>query len=308
MATHRDIKLERHFFRTYWQWFAIGIAFLLTFVAGWIGFWLYYGAREIERSLWDITYVSLQLFTLESGAVDPLVPWPLEFARFAAPLVTLGAVLKFCFDVLRERFDWFRRWRYRDHVIICGLGRKTFRLAENLRANRKKVVVVEHDAQNDLIPTCRDMGTVVLVGDAREDALLRKAGIDRARFLIAMCGDDQTNVETAVHGHRLVKNEGRSNGTPLRCFAEVFDLRLCRLLREHEDLNRAETQFELALSNSFEHTARALWDKYPLDGTGISADSDTQVHLIVVGFARWANAWRCRPPRRHIMPTSSRCV
>jgi hypothetical protein len=284
MAKTAVSHYRQSFMRRYWQWLAIGTLAVLAFFLGWLGFWEYFAEKETPRSQLDLVYMSLQLFTLESGAVDPSLPWTLELARYLAPLVTLGAVLKFIYETLRERFNWWRSWCCRDHVILCGLGRTAQCLVEALRAAGKKVVVVERDAQNDRIPMCQDLGAIVIVGDACENTILAKAGVARARHLVAFCGDDGTNMEIAVQAHRRLAAAGGRATRSLRCVAEVHDLRLCRLLRQHEDFTRADTPYELRLTNSYEQSARQLLEEHPLDGEGVSPDCNTEVHLVVIGF------------------------
>jgi voltage-gated potassium channel len=79
-----------------------------------------------------------------------------------------------------------------DHFIICGYGRVGRQVARDLRAAGVKYVVIDPD------PTNRDhaleVGVRFLEGDAGEDEMLRAAGIERARAVIACVDSDADNI------------------------------------------------------------------------------------------------------------------
>lgn len=87
----------------------------------------------------------------------------------------------------------------RDHVIVCGWGRIGRAVASHLAAAGQPLVVVDANAEvlsGEALPH--------VVGDATEDAVLRRAGIERARGLAAFTPSDATNVYLALSGRSLV--------------------------------------------------------------------------------------------------------
>ncbi len=261
----------------------IAVCLFLTGLAlGFVGFREYSEAHDQPWSGADILYLTLQLFTLEAGAVEPPVPLLLNVGRFVAPLATLVTALAAAWVLFRDKLRrWLIRWYYHDHTVICGLGRTGLQLVEDLRRHGRKVVVIENDVQNDHIPMCHEQGAVVVVGDARSETSLHLANVAAARNVVATCQDDTVNVEIAVACHKLVENRSGDN---LRCFVEVLNQNMCSLLQEHEDFTRARTPFELTLFNTYENAARQLFGAHPLDGAGIGEDEPTQVHLVIIGF------------------------
>ena len=86
----------------------------------------------------------------------------------------------------------------RDHVIVCGWGRIGHAVAAHLVAAGQAVVVVDADPatlEREPLPH--------VVGDATEDAVLRRAGIERARGLAAFTSSDATNVYLSLSGRSL---------------------------------------------------------------------------------------------------------
>lgn len=88
------------------------------------------------------------------------------------------------------------------HVIICGYGRVGQNATQVLtRDNRRKIVIVDSDPK--LIQQLHDEGHLVLEGDATDDDVLRKAGIDRAWGLIVAAGEDSVNLFIVVSARAL---------------------------------------------------------------------------------------------------------
>ena len=91
-----------------------------------------------------------------------------------------------------------------NHVIICGCGRNGFRAAEELMKDKVDFVIV--DMNKDIIE--KRFGDSInqinyLIGDATEEETLSKAGIERARALIAAVPKDSTNVFISLTAREL---------------------------------------------------------------------------------------------------------
>lgn len=85
-----------------------------------------------------------------------------------------------------------------DHVLVVGLGQVGLRLALALRQLRVPVLVVERDPAAANLRLARGAGIPVLTGNAHDIAVLRRAGIARARAVAAMGSDDLDNIEVAI--------------------------------------------------------------------------------------------------------------
>ena len=202
---------------------------IVAFGLGFVGFQEHFASAGQRKSVFDVAYLTFQLFILESGAVDGSIGLPLQIARFLAPLTTVsGVLLAIEAFTLRLQLGWL--WFRGGHVVICGLGRKGARLVQQLCDDGWRVVVIENDPDNDELPYCRAQGAVTLIGAANEEWTLRKSYVHRAANVIVVTGDDGTNIETAVHAHRL--NARRSSSRkPLRCIVHVREPRSARRQR-----------------------------------------------------------------------------
>ena len=79
-----------------------------------------------------------------------------------------------------------------DHFIICGYGRVGRRVAEEFRAASVPYLVLDY--HEDAVEAARDDGVLLLEGDATRDENLRRAGLDRARGLVAASDSDADNL------------------------------------------------------------------------------------------------------------------
>jgi voltage-gated potassium channel len=88
-----------------------------------------------------------------------------------------------------------------DHHIICGFGRVGRQVARDLRAARAEYVVVDSKAENREL--AESMNIRFIEGDASSDAVLRQAGLERARALIACADSDPENIFITLTAREL---------------------------------------------------------------------------------------------------------
>lgn len=265
------------------QWWVIAAAAVLALVLGFVGFRQYQQSTGEPAGIWDVAYRTLQLFTLESGALPDgaAVPASLQVARFLGPLVTAGAVVRAVVGLFREQAQLIRLRLTRDHVVVCGIGRKGLALVRSLHEHGHRVVAVDQDAESDTAAAARAAGVPLLIGDATDPDLLLKAGLSRAGFLVVLCGESGTNAQIATVAHQLSNRRRRS----LTCLAHVTEPDLCTLLRARFPASGSGDLFRLEFFDTYERAARVLLQRHPPFG---DSDDDTPdlPHLLVIGFGR----------------------
>ncbi|MEN8006752.1 MAG: potassium channel protein [Candidatus Krumholzibacteriota bacterium] len=91
------------------------------------------------------------------------------------------------------------------HYIVCGHGRMGQILCEELVKEMVPFVVIEGD------PECAEglieKGFMVVEGDATEDAILRKAGVMRARGLVAVVSSNVDNLYITLSARVICREE-----------------------------------------------------------------------------------------------------
>ncbi|HEX6820170.1 MAG TPA: NAD-binding protein [Ktedonobacterales bacterium] len=160
---------------------------------------------------WAALYESLKLLIFQSGLS---LPSDLLGAAlfFLTPLLGLGLLVQTASSFGRRLLDKSSRretWQvalastFHEHVIVSGLGRVGLRVARQLIEAGYHVVFIQTEWNEGLVPRALEMNIPVVIGDAREPATLRQAGILRARAVIACINGDLLNIEIALAARKL---------------------------------------------------------------------------------------------------------
>jgi voltage-gated potassium channel len=89
----------------------------------------------------------------------------------------------------------------RDHYLICGFGRVGRQIARDLRASRVPFVVV--DENPEVREWIEELDVLHIEGRASDDEILREAGIERARAVIACVDSDAENIFATLTAREL---------------------------------------------------------------------------------------------------------
>jgi voltage-gated potassium channel len=158
-------------------------------------------------------------------------------ALLARGVLRVGSSL---FDVEERRKLWVRIMtdRMKDHIVVCGLGHVGIRVVESLKLLGAQVVAIERNPTDSFAGVVEGLGFPVLYGDARKDALLIEAGIQRARAIVCATDDDLANLEVAI--------DAKKENPNIRVVMRMFDQRMAAKMRSALDLD--ETFSTSALS------------------------------------------------------------
>jgi voltage-gated potassium channel len=101
----------------------------------------------------------------------------------------------------------------KDHYIVCGMGRVGEHVAQELHNQGLSCVVIDKDPGT--LERCEQCGVIGIEGDATSDDILRQAGIERAKGLVAALNSDADNVYVILSARTLNPDltiVGRSTG------------------------------------------------------------------------------------------------
>lgn len=250
-------------------------------VLGYVGFSRYSAAVGDHAGFWGHLYRDLQLIVLQSGDVPGPLPWTLNVARFLVPAVAGYTAIQALLAVFREQWRLVGLRMVHDHAVVCGLGERGLRLCRNFLERGYRVVAVDNDDGNPLIDQCRASGALVLVGDAKDANLLRRAGVRRAKYLVTVCPDDGANADIALQARDLVRRRG---GAPLVAFVHIVDLELCNALSDGE-LGAGADSFRLEFFNVQERGARLMLTECP-PFRGAGAKVGRTPRIVIVGLGK----------------------
>jgi voltage-gated potassium channel len=88
-----------------------------------------------------------------------------------------------------------------DHFIVCGYGRMGEQVVREIRREDKPLVIVEK--LEAAVDRAAAAGHLVLQGDAEDDNILKVAGVQRAKALVAVLDEDADNLMVIVSARAL---------------------------------------------------------------------------------------------------------
>ncbi|WP_291427006.1 TrkA family potassium uptake protein [Deinococcus sp.] len=163
------------------------------------------GYRITEGWSWlDCVYMSIMvLTTVGFGEVQPL---NVHGKIFSIVLMTFGiGLMLYLLTLLAETvirsvtdpsINKRRRERrimnLRGHTIVCGYGQVGEAVTTALVSAKREVVVIDHRTEH--IEWAETHGVHTLVGDATDEEVLRRAGLDRAASLVTVINSDPSNL------------------------------------------------------------------------------------------------------------------
>lgn len=110
--------------------------------------------------------------------------------------------------------------KLKNHFIVCGYGKTGIEIINEFKTTKRKFVVIENDVQK--IAELQDEAIIAIQGDATEDEILEKAGVENAEGLIASLPNDADNVYIVL--------TSRGMNPKLRIIARAIDSQSSRKL------------------------------------------------------------------------------
>ena len=189
------------------------LLFAALMLVGTASFWLLYQDPDTGHrvSIVRALYNTFGLVFFQPSLEFPNHLW-LELLYFVIPVVGLGVladgvvrfwVMLFNKRARKEEWQVALASTYRNHVIVCGMGKVGYRVVRQLLDFGEQVVGVERDANRPFVSVLRQMDVPVIVADARQREVLVQAGVEHASALVACTQDDMTNLDIALDAREL---------------------------------------------------------------------------------------------------------
>jgi hypothetical protein len=177
----------------------------------------------------DLVYFAIRLFFFNYDLPGEGIPYApgtplLQVARFLAPAtITYAAVKGFMLAAASALNIWqLRRWQ--GHAVVCGAGKRGREVALALKADGRKVVVIEKDAEAETLGELRAAGVRVVLGSATDSIHQEQARMNYAGLVVALTKTDESNLEIAMAAANGPTNQPVDIlAHASRQFAAVFD-------------------------------------------------------------------------------------
>lgn len=191
-----------------------GIATATVLAVGTIGYWFIGGQRY---SILDCLYMTvITVLTIGFGEIIDLSDKPggrvftMFIALFGVGTLTYILSSFTAFVVEGELKEIFGRRRMekaieklRHHYIVCGVDRVGFYIAHELHQTNRPYILIDVNREKieRAVEAFREQ--LFVEGDATDDSTLRRAGIEEARGVFAVTGDDNKNIVISLTAKQL---------------------------------------------------------------------------------------------------------
>lgn len=173
------------------------IIFIALFVLGMVGFVI------LGNDLWHAFYITIIILLshVVHGAEDPIFQQILTLILILGSYLVLAYILKGSAEYLFEgQFSENRRRKKMEkqiaalegHYIVAGFGRVGRQVAEELKDEGVDFVVIDRSPTE--AEEARKEGYLVVEGDPIKEESLVKAGVQKAKSLLAALGSDTDNL------------------------------------------------------------------------------------------------------------------
>lgn len=191
-------------------------------------------------------YHAITLVFFQCALDFPTAP-ELQILFFAIPPIGLAVVAD---GLLRFGTALFNRrqrkeaWQvavastYRDHTVVCGLGRVGYRVVNVLLSLGEEIVGIELDADCPFLEKIRQTKVPVLLGDARQREMLEQARVEQASAIVVCTENDLTNLAIAL--------DAREINPEIKVVMRMFDEHLAEKVRCGFDIHTAFSTSALA--------------------------------------------------------------
>ena len=186
------------------------LAFLLIFIGGVMGFKAFY-----DYSWVDALYMTvITITTVGFGEVHPMSASEKIYTSvlIISSIFVVGYAIKVVSEYMlsqtnignlrpkkvQEKID-----QLSGHVIVCGYGRNGIQAVQKLEAYNKSYVVVEQN--EEIVERLHEQNRLAVSGNANDDEVLIKAGVERAASLISALPSDADNLFVVLSSRQINK-------------------------------------------------------------------------------------------------------
>ena len=214
---------------------------LIILLAGTLAFQLL--EPDKQRTLPEALHCVWALILAESPEAYPKHSITLQIMFFVVPILGMTVILEAIVNlalILRDRRRAEKTWcqtmaaSYSDHIIVVGLGKLGYRTFLMLRQLGEAVIVIERDANNQFLDEVRRDGAPLFIRDARREAVLQEANVEKARSIVCAMDDDMANLEVALDARRFSPH--------IRVVLRMFDQNIADKLKEGLHIHTAVSQ------------------------------------------------------------------
>ncbi|MCA9976562.1 MAG: NAD-binding protein, partial [Anaerolineales bacterium] len=211
-----------------------GKALLLFFLILLIGAFLFhtiylYPETNQHPTFSQALHATFALIFFEIVLPFPPDPWYVQFLYFVVPVLGLATiadgVLRFGTALLNKQSRG-QAWQvamastYKNHIIVCGVGKIGYRVIQELLKFERDVVAIEMNENGRFVEKTKSLGIPLIIANARRSENIIKAGVRQADAIIPCTNDELANLDIAL--------DARDINPDIKVVMRMFDDDLAR--------------------------------------------------------------------------------
>jgi hypothetical protein len=219
---------------------------VITFVLIATGSVIYFHIAEALRWLDAAYFVVASITTVGYGDINLLKASDTSKVVDIFMVLSSVAIVSLVFSLILDRIIKQRAqyamgrktYAYKNHIVVCGLGRLGYFIVEELLQRGEKIVIIESDEHSPNIAHFRAKNVDVYIGDARLPKVQQDVGVESCHALLSVTNDDYANLEIGLNARHF---------RPDVCLIlRIFDESMAEIIREKFDINLTESMSFLA--------------------------------------------------------------
>lgn len=194
--------MYKHIYR---KFIIAGMALLVILITGTSGYHIISGGNSSFIDCLYMTFITIttigfgEIVNLSASPGGRLFTMFIAFSGIGVLSYIITNVTAYVVE--GELKESFRRRKmekkamhFKDHYILCGIGRVGYHIAGELLATKRPFLVVDSDRKNLEMFLEAYPDQIFIEKDATDNAALLMAGVQRAKGLFAVTGDDNQNL------------------------------------------------------------------------------------------------------------------
>jgi voltage-gated potassium channel Kch len=137
-----------------------------------------------------------------------------------------------------QRSLGIKKYKYKNHIILCGLGRLGYFIAKELHNRGEKIIIIEANQDSETIEYFRNLNIDVYNGNACLPHVMQDVGAMHCRALISVINNDYANLEIGLNARYFQPD--------LRLVLRIFDESMAEVIKEKFDIHLTKSMSFIA--------------------------------------------------------------